>query len=99
MTRPVTPEVAGSSPVALLRLLLGHRKAEVEGEAGVVGGDVGELPAHPPLVGGQPLGRRPREAEQRHVAVVQVDERAVEPVDVGAAGAGAERVVGAELML
>jgi hypothetical protein len=44
-----------------------------------------------------PFDRRPREAEQRHVAVVQVDERAVEPVaQVGAAGAGAERVVEAE---
>src|SRR6266545_1079644 len=81
----------------LRRLLLGQRKTEVEGEVGVVGGDVGELPAHPPLVGGQPLDRRAREAEQRHVAVAQVDERAVEPVaQVGAAGAGAEGVVGAE---
>src|SRR5207245_10320471 len=81
----------------LLCLLLGHRKAEIEGEVGVVGGDVRKLPAHPPLVGGQPLDRRPREAEQRHVAVVQVDKRAVEPVaQVGAAGAGAERVGGAE---
>src|SRR6202011_1273889 len=52
----------------LLRLLLGQRKAEVEGEVAVVGGDVGELPAHPPLVGGQPLDRSPREAQQRHVA-------------------------------
>src|SRR5439155_26095067 len=41
--------------------------------------------------------RRPREAEQRHVAMVQVNERAVESVaQVGAAGAGAARVVGAE---
>src|SRR5207244_2402871 len=55
------------------------------------------LPAHPPLVGAQPLDRRPREADQRHVAMVQVDERAVEPVaQAGATGAGAERVVGAE---
>ena len=77
--------------------LLGHRKAEVEGEIGAVGGDVGELPAHALLVGGQSLDRRPREADQRHVAMVQVDERAVEPVrQAGAAGAGAERVIRAE---
>src|SRR5204863_6847370 len=49
------------------------------------------------LVGGQPLDRRPREAEQRHIAVVQVDERAVEAVaQVGAAGTGTVRVVGPE---
>src|SRR5207302_6137057 len=45
----------------------------------------------------QPLDWRPRKTEQRHVAVAQVNERAVEAVgQAGAAGAGAERVVGAE---
>ena len=76
----------------LLRLLLGQREAEVEGEVGVVGGDIGELPAHPLLVGGEALDRRPREADQGHVAVVEVDERTVEAVrETGAAGAGAVR--------
>src|SRR6266566_7279944 len=42
----------------LLRLLLGQREAEVEREVAVVGRDVGELPAHPLLVGRQPLHRR-----------------------------------------
>jgi hypothetical protein len=41
----------------LLRLLLSQREAEVEREAGVAGRDVTELPAHPPLVGAQPLDR------------------------------------------
>ena len=64
------------------------RKAEVEREVGLVGGDVGELPAHPLLVGDQALDRRPREADQRHVAVVQVDEPTVEFVrQAGAPGA------------
>src|SRR5262249_61933022 len=40
---------------------------------------------------------RPREADQRYVAVVQVDERAVEPVrQAGAARASSERVIGSE---
>jgi hypothetical protein len=43
-------------------------------------GDVGGLPGHPLLVGDQPLDRCPREADQRHIAVIQVDERAVQPV-------------------
>src|SRR2546428_23220 len=79
------------------RLVAGQREAEVERKVAVIGGDVGELPAHPLLVGRQPLHRRPRKTEQRHVAVAQVNERAVEPVaQAGAARAGAERVVGAE---
>jgi hypothetical protein len=43
----------------LLGLLLGHGQAEVGGEIGAVGGDVGKLPAHALLVGGQPLDRGP----------------------------------------
>jgi hypothetical protein len=42
--------------------------------------DVGELPAHPLLVGGEALDRCPREAQERDVALVQVDQLAVEPV-------------------
>jgi ferredoxin/flavodoxin---NADP+ reductase len=81
----------------LLCLLLGQREAEIEGEVAVVGGDVGKLPTHPLLVGRQPLDRCPREAEQCHVAVVHVDELAVEPVtQVGAAGTGTHLVVWAE---
>jgi hypothetical protein len=80
-----------------LGLLLGQRQTEVEREVGVVRGDVRELPAHPLLVGRQSIDRRPREADQRDVAVVQVHQRAVQPVgQAGAAGAGAERVVGPE---
>src|SRR6202165_6064494 len=81
----------------LLRLLRGQREPVVEGEVGVVSGHVWKLPTHPPLVSRQPSNRRPRKTDQRHVAVAQVNERAVEPVaQAGAAGAGAERVVGAE---
>src|ERR1700694_2241251 len=81
----------------LLRLLRGQREPVVEGEVGVVSGHVWKLPTHPPLVSRQPSYRRPRKTDQRHVAVAQVDERAVEPVgQAGAAGARADRVVGAE---
>src|SRR5207245_11082904 len=81
----------------LLRLLLGQREPVVESEVGVVGRYVWKLPTHPPLVSCQPLDRRPRKTDQRHVVVAQVDERAVEPVtQAGTARAGAERVVGTE---
>ena len=79
-----------------LRPLFRHRQAEVPGEVGLVSGDVGELPAHPLPVGDQPVDRRPREADQGHVTVVEVDEPAVEVVrQAGAARAGADSVVGA----
>src|SRR5436190_4724758 len=65
--------------------LPGQREAEVEREVAFVGGDVRELPAHTGLVGTQPLDRRPREADQGHVAVIQVDEPAVEAVREAAA--------------
>src|ERR671935_243577 len=81
----------------LFCLLLGQREAEVEREVVVVGGDIRELPAHPLLVGAEALDRRPREADQGHVAVIQVDERTVESVpEIRAARAGTVFVVGPE---
>ena len=81
----------------LLRLLGREREAEVERELRRIGRDVGELPAHPLLVGDEPIDRRAREADQRDVAVVQMHARGVELIpQVRASGAGAELVVGPE---
>jgi hypothetical protein len=74
--------------------LFGQRKPEVEREVGVVRRHIGELPAHPLLVGGQAVDRCPREAEERDVALVQMDQLAVEPVrEARAAGACPDLVI------
>src|SRR3989440_10501830 len=54
----------------LLRLLGGEGEPEVERKLGPIGRDVGEVPTHPLLVGDEPIDRRAREADQRHIAVV-----------------------------
>src|SRR6266511_895053 len=64
----------------LLCLLFSQRKPEVEREVGRVRRHVGELPAHPLLIGDEPVDRYPREAHERDVALVQVDQLTIEPV-------------------
>ena len=81
----------------LLRLLGREGEPEVERKLRPIGRDVGEVPTHPLLVGDEPIDRRAREADQRHVAVVQVHARAVELIpEVRTSGAGAELVIGPE---
>src|SRR6266545_2171850 len=72
----------------LLGLFLGEGKPEVEREVGAVGRHVRELPAHPLLVGRQPVDRRAREADQVHIALIHVKQQPFEPVgEVRAPGA------------
>ena len=69
----------------------GEGRARSRRELRLIGRDVGELPTHPLLVGGEPIDRRAREADQRHVAVVQMHARGVELIpQVRASGAGAD---------
>src|SRR5918996_1544346 len=78
----------------LLCLLFGQSEPEVEREVGPVRRHVGELPAHPLLVGSQTVDRCPREAEERDVALVQVDQLAIEPVcEARASGTGPDLVI------
>src|SRR5215213_3830174 len=82
---------------ALLRLVGREGKPEVEGKLRPIGRDVGELPTHPLLVFDEPIDRRAREADQRHVAVVEMHAGGVEFIpQVRAPGAGAELVIGPE---
>ena len=59
-------------------LLLGERDTEVEVEVVPQGGDPGEAPAHAPLVRLERVERRAGRAQHRHVAVGEMDDRAVE---------------------
>src|SRR5205085_1211478 len=79
----------------LFRLLGREGESEVEGELHPVRRNVRELPSHSPLVGDEPIDRRAREADQRHVALVQMHTRGVELIpQVRTPGAGAELVIG-----
>jgi hypothetical protein len=84
--------VLGSVPL----LVLSERDAEVVVEIAVQGGDPGELPVHPPLVGVDSVERRPRRADHRHVALVEVHHAAVEVVGDHRAPDAAGVPVGAE---
>ncbi len=61
-------------------LLLREREIEVEREVAFVRRHPGEPPAHALLVGLELLERGPREAQEGHVAVVEVDDATVEVV-------------------
>jgi len=70
--------IFASSPVAIW--LWCERKVEVEVEVAPERRHPGERPAQPLLVGLQLLDGRTGDADQRHVAVVQVDDSGVEVI-------------------
>src|SRR5215216_2311945 len=70
--------VVFDAPLALL--LLGDRHVEIEVEVAAERGRPWEAPAHAALVGLELVKRRAGDGPNRHVVVLEVDGRAVEPV-------------------
>ena len=73
-------QVLGNRLDPLSRLSFAAREAEVEVEVGAHGGDPGNAPAHPALVGLQLLERCLRDEGERHVAGAQMRKQAVDAV-------------------